>query len=75
VEIEKLPLGDYELVVGGIVRGSIPVVLVNGEPVGHIEFDTDPDEPGEILLTFEARGQLVEVRQGATVFLSVTMPE
>lgn len=74
VEVEKLTLGNYELVVGGIVRGTIAVMLDNNEPVGHIEFDTEPDQPGEVLLTFDPRGQLVEVRQGATVFLSVTMP-
>jgi hypothetical protein len=75
VEVEKLPLGDYQLVVGGIVRGTIPVTLVGGEPVGHIEFDTEPDQPGEILLTFDPRGQLIEVRQNGTVFLNVTMPD
>jgi hypothetical protein len=75
VEVEKLALGDYELAVGGIVRGTITVALVLGEPVGQIEFDTEPDQPGEILLTFDPRGQLVEVRQGATVLLNVTMPE
>jgi hypothetical protein len=75
VEIEKLPVGDYELAVGGLMRGTVTVALVLGEPVGHIEFDTDPDQPGEILLTFDPRGQLVEVVQGGTLFLSVTMPE
>jgi hypothetical protein len=75
VEIEKLPLGNYELVVGGMVRGAITVALVQGEPVGHIEFDTDPDQPGELLLTFDPRGQQVEIRQGVTVFLTVTMPK
>jgi hypothetical protein len=74
VEIEKLPIGDYELVVGGITRGTINVQLANGEAVGHIEFDTEPDQPGELLLDFDPRGQFVEVGQGATVFLSVTAP-
>jgi hypothetical protein len=74
VEIEDLPVGDYELLVGGIVRGTITVQLVAGEEEGEIEFDNDPDQPGEVLLTFDPRGQLVEVRQGATTFLNVTMP-
>jgi hypothetical protein len=74
VEIEDLPLGDYDLLVGGVHRGTISVVLVLGEPVGEIEFDNDPDQPGEVLLTFDPRGQLVEIEQGGTVFLSLTFP-
>lgn len=74
VEVEKLALGDYDLVVGGITRGTITVQLVNTDALGEIEFDTNPDQPGEILLTFDPRGQVVEVKQGGTLFLSVTMP-
>jgi hypothetical protein len=74
VEIEDLPLGDYDLLVGGVHRGTITVALVLGEAVGELEFDTDPDQPGEVLLTFDPRGQNVEIAQGGTVFLSVSYP-
>ncbi len=74
VEIEDLPLGDYDLVVGGVNRGTITVALVLGEPEGELDFDTDPDQPGEVLLTFDPRGQLIEVVQGGTVFLSLDFP-
>lgn len=73
VEVEKLPVGNYDLVVGGITRGTIAVALVFGEPVGELEFETSPG-PGQLLLNFDPRGQLVEVKQGATVYLNVTMP-
>jgi hypothetical protein len=75
VEIEDVPLGDYELMVGGIPRGTIPVQLVLGEPQGQIEFDNDPDQPGELLLDFDPRGELIEVRQGAVVFVSLSFPQ
>jgi hypothetical protein len=71
VEVENLPLGTYDLFVGGVDRGDIQVVLVMGEEEGEIEFDTDPNEVGKELLTFDPRGQLIEVKQGATVFLSL----
>ncbi|MGB5717658.1 MAG: hypothetical protein WBN81_11255 [Gammaproteobacteria bacterium] len=74
VEIEDLPLGNYQLYVGGIEQGDITVSLVDSEPEGEIEFDTDPDEPGEVLLDFDPRGQLIEVRQGGTTYLSRTFP-
>src|SRR5262245_33618626 len=71
VEIEDLPVGMYDVVVGGVVRGAIDVVdLGNGEVEGEIEFDTDADDPGEVLLDFDPTGQTIEIRQGTTVFLS-----
>ena len=76
VEAEDLPVGDYEVVVGGIVRGTLTVAdLGGGVFEGELELDNEPDQPGELLLDFDPRGLLVEVRQGATVFLSVTMPD
>ena len=71
VEIEDVPMGDYDLYVAGILRGTI---MVGGKGEGEIEFDTDPDEPGEVLLDFDPRGQLIEVRQGGTTYLSRTFP-
>ena len=75
VEIEDVPVGTYELLVGGIVRGSFDVVDVAGDVEGQIEFDNDPDQSGELLLDFDPRGQTAEVRQGATVYLTVTLPD
>ncbi len=74
VEAEDLPLGDYTLRVGGIVQGTLTVALVEGEPEGELEFDTDPDEPGELPLTFDPRGQLIELVQGGTVYLDRIFP-
>jgi len=74
VEIEDLPLGTYDLVVAGAVRGTIDVVDTGIEVEGQIEFDSDPDEPGEVLLTFDPQGALVEIVQGGTVFLERSFP-
>jgi hypothetical protein len=73
VELEDLPTGNYPLVVGGIVRGTIPVTLVNGQPKGKIVFDNEP-QAGEFLYTFDPRGQLIQILQNTTVILQVTMP-
>jgi hypothetical protein len=67
VEIEDLPVGDYNLLVGGVNQGTITVTDTGGETEGEIEFDTDPDDPGELLLDFD-------IEQGGTVFLSRTFP-
>lgn len=73
VEIEKVAVGDYQLSVGGILRGTITVALVSGDEVGELEFETEPT-PGKLLLDFDPRGQLVEVSQGGILYLSVTIP-
>ncbi len=74
VEIEDLPVGDYNLLVGDVNRGTITVTNTGGETEGEIEFDTEPDDPGEILLDFDPRGKIIEIEQGGTVFLSRAFP-
>jgi predicted RNA-binding protein YlqC (UPF0109 family) len=74
VEVEDLADGAYELFVGGVDRGDVQVTEVAGEHRGEIEFHTDPSEVGKVLLTFDPRGQTIEVKQGATTFLSLDFP-
>ena len=78
VKVSDLPEGTYDLIVGGVIEGQI---TVNAEGRGEIEFSTDPedqDEDGEadndLLLTFDPRGQLVQVGQAGTVVLEVAFP-
>lgn len=69
VEVENLADGTYDLLMGGTDRGDITVAIGKGE----IEFETNP-EASELPLTFEVAGNLIEVKQGATVFLNGTIP-
>ena len=64
VEAEDLSDGAYRIFVGGIDRGALSVSLGRGET----EFRS-PVEAGKVLLTFDPRGQVVEVRdsQGAVL--------
>lgn len=72
VEIEDVPAGDYSLRIGGDHRGTIRVVTVTGGTKGEIEFSYGDDHPdGELPLTFDPRGQLIEVlNAGGTVIFS-----
>ena len=54
-------MGDYDIRVGGVHRGTFTTANVGGEVEGQIEFDSDPDEPGELLLDFDPSGQLTEI--------------
>ena len=70
VELSLMDAGDYELWVGGVLRGSIPVGL---DGMGQIEFENNDDEGDdgdESPLDFDPIDQLIEVRQGAEVFFS-----
>ena len=71
-EAEDLPSGAYALFVDGIQRGTIAVATVAGGTNGELEFRS-PVEPGKVLLDFDPRGKVVQIRQGASVFLSATL--
>ena len=73
VEIEDLPVGGYDLVVGGVQRGTIEVVVIDGDNEGKIEFGS-PADPDELPLDFDPRGQLIEIFDGATLVFSVNFP-
>lgn len=72
VEIEDAPVGGYSLRVGGDHRGTIRVVTVTGGTEGEIEFNYGDDHPdGELPLTFDPRGLLIEVlNENGTVIFS-----
>lgn len=73
VEIEDVPAGAYQLRVGGIARGTITAVFdpTRGRVRGEIEFDSDDDEPTELPLTFDPRGQSIQVFSGAALAFSI----
>lgn len=73
--IEILPPGGYNLLVGGINEGTITVVNIISGFKGEIDFDTDPDDMGELPLEFDPRGKMIEIEQGGILFLERTFPE
>jgi hypothetical protein len=64
VEVEDLADGSYRIFVGGTDRGELVVTL----GIGETEYRS-PVEPGKILLTFDPRGEVIEVHdnQGAVL--------
>jgi hypothetical protein len=70
VEVEDLPAGSYELVVGGVGRGLIAVVDTGAGIQGEIEFEAADDTPHPLVLDFDPLGSLMEIRAGGTTFFS-----
>jgi len=70
VEVEKLTAGAYELRVGGAAQASL---AVNSLGRGKAEFSTKRTgaDRMKLPLDFDPSGQLIEVAQGGSVFLSV----
>ncbi len=74
VEAEDLDPANYDVVVGGVVRGVLDVrVQPDGSVEGELEFRR-PVEPGKRLLSFDPRGQLVSVERAGTVYLQAVLP-
>ena len=65
VEVEGLPDGDYHLFVGMQDRGVLNV----HEGHGKLEF-ASPGETGKLMMTFDPRGEQVEIHDGQGVVLS-----
>jgi len=69
VELEDLPVGDYQLLVDGIERGIISVVATDDGTEGEVEFSS-PQDDGELLLDFEPLGALIEIADAGGVLFS-----
>ena len=74
VEIGDLTPGPYALRVGGATRGTIHVSLSSDATRGLLEFSTQSGQPGKLPLTFDPRGQTIQIVRGEIVFLSLTFP-
>ena len=69
VEIEDVPVGDYDLRIGGEIVGVITVIILqDGSVEGELEF-RKPVEPGKTLLDFDPRGKQIDVLDGSSVVL------
>lgn len=71
VEAERLAAGPVDLLVGGNVVGSFTISALGR---GEIDFrNPQGDNPGVLPLTFDPRGQKVDVRQAGQIVLSVVI--
>ena len=75
VEIEDVPAGSYAVAVDGVQRATLVAArdASTGEIQGEVQFDTK-SEAGKLPLTFDPRGKLVAVQDGATTILQVVFP-
>ena len=70
VTIGGVPMGDYDLFVGGVLRGTIAVGAdENGATEGDLTFSGRAE--GGVPLDFDPRGEAIEVRQGGERFFSL----
>jgi hypothetical protein len=73
VEIEDAAAGDYQLLVGGVLRATVTVVAGSGETMGQVGFETHPDG-GNLLLDFDPLGQEVMIVKGGITYFDRTLP-
>lgn len=69
VEIEDVEEGDYELSVGGVVRGVFSAVDGEDGVEGEIEFENDDDDDS-LPLDFDPVGAQVEIRLEGTLWFA-----
>jgi len=70
VEIEDATVGNYDVFVAGVLKGTI---ATDSTGAGALHFSTDPGV-GETLFDFPVKGQIVDVRSGTDVVLGTVFP-
>ncbi|MGV6851961.1 MAG: hypothetical protein ACWA5R_07265 [bacterium] len=71
--LRDLPLGNYEVWVNEVQRGTVAVESTPIGNEGRIRYRS-PQEEGKELLDFDPRNKQVDIRQGGAVLLSSTLP-
>ena len=74
IEVQDVPVGSYNVTIGGTVRGTVSVVTSGGGTRGRLKFEASPDQAGELLLNFPASRQPVQISQGSTTLFTGTSP-
>jgi hypothetical protein len=71
VQLNNVPMGDYDLFVGGVARGIVSVGAdENGVTEGDLTFATNAGENG-LSLDFDLAGEPIEVRASDELFFSI----
>lgn len=73
-DARNLAVGDYDVIINSQNLGKLTVVQDGKRTEGEVEFETTPNEPGELPLPFDPIGLPVEISQGGTVFFNGTIP-
>lgn len=74
VEAEDLEPANYDVLVGGVVRGVLDVRMQpDGSVEGELQWDTKA-QGNKRRLDFDPRGQLVTIERAATIYLQVVFP-
>lgn len=69
IEAEDLPAGDYDVLVGNVVRGTLTLVADGADTRGQIEFEAGGDDgDSAAVLNFDVLDQEIVISQGETVF-------
>lgn len=70
----NLPVGDYDIVIGGVVRGTLKMRLDDGEVRGKTEFETGNTDDDELPLNFPVAGESVSIVKGGNTWFSGIIP-
>jgi hypothetical protein len=74
IEAEAIPEGIYQVVVGGMVRGTLVIAWVEDKTSGHLRFEVIPNGAGELLLDFPVAGEPVVISKDGIIYFTGTAP-
>jgi hypothetical protein len=71
---DDFPVGDYSIVIGGVVRATLKMRQDDDEIRGRVEFETGNIDDDELPLNFAVAGESVTIVKGGNTWFSGTIP-
>jgi hypothetical protein len=74
IDADDLDAGTYSVVVNGAVLGPLVVSLDDGDTEGEADFETNPNDDGELPLTSDPAGLPIEITKDGVSYFTGTIP-
>ena len=73
INLQKVPVGDYSVVIGNVARGTLTVLATAGGNEGQLNFEVG-GSGSNLPLDFPSAGQAIQIVQGSTVYFFGQLP-
>lgn len=74
IAVENVEAGNYDILIGGVWRATLPVAQDGDDLQGRVVFDAESGDPEKLPLQFPASGETIVISRGGVTFFSGTIP-
>ncbi len=74
IDADDLPAGTYNVIVNGTVLGPLVLTEDDDDTEGQADFETDPNDVGELPLPFDPAGLPIEITKDGVIYFTGIVP-